>query len=102
MDAAARNDVCCRGGPGPMPRIAFLFTVLLVCSPLAAAEIVTPEMPASDLRLAPDQRTTCSVIPTAPKAYAVCSKAGAGTYRVELDVDGRPLLATRAPYTHDY
>lgn len=85
-----------------MPRFAYLLAPLLVCSPLAAAEIVTSELPASDLHLAPDSMTTCSVIATAPKAYAVCGKAGAVTVRMELDVDGRPLLATRAPYIHDY
>jgi hypothetical protein len=85
-----------------MPRIRTLFATLLVCSPLAAAETVTPEMPASELHLAPDSMTTCSVIASAPKAYAICSKAGAVLYRMDLDVDGRPLLATRVPYAPDY
>ncbi|HKS25892.1 MAG TPA: hypothetical protein VJZ76_24090 [Thermoanaerobaculia bacterium] len=85
-----------------MPRIASLFAALFVCSGLAAAENVTPEMPASELHLAPDALTTCSVIATAPKAYAVCSKAGVSSSRMNLDVDGRPLLATRVPYAPDY
>ncbi|HEY6138070.1 MAG TPA: hypothetical protein VI670_09935 [Thermoanaerobaculia bacterium] len=81
-----------------MPRIASLFALLLVCSPLAAAETVTAELPVSDLRLVPDPYAGCSVFSGATKAFAVCAYAGGGQpYRYDLESDGSPILSSRVP-----
>ena len=85
-----------------MPRAIALLAALLVCSPLAAAEIVTSEMPVADLHLAPDYWTYCSVHADTPKAFATCGKAGSLQVRYDLAADGKPILATRAPYTPNY
>src|ERR1051325_2088356 len=96
MDTAAANAVSSRGVLGPMPRIASLFALLLVCSPLAAAETVTAELPVSDLRLVPDPYAGCSVFSGATKAFAVCAYAGGGQpYRYDLESDGSPILSSR-------
>jgi hypothetical protein len=81
-----------------MPRISLLLIALFVAAPLAAAEIVTPEI-ALQPRLMPDPYTNCSVHADEPRAYAVCATPFYGPQvRIDLDVDGRPLLETRRPY----
>jgi hypothetical protein len=81
-----------------MPRFALLVTAFLVCSPLAAAEVVTPELPVADLRLAADAGTSCSVVSGDTKAYAICGLYSGNRYRIDLDRDGTPLLSTRVPF----
>ncbi|HYU24392.1 MAG TPA: hypothetical protein VEO74_04255, partial [Thermoanaerobaculia bacterium] len=81
-----------------MPRFAFLFTAFLVCVPLGAAELVTPELPVADLRLVPDPATGCAVASGTTKAYAICRTYSGNIYRFELDRDGTPILSTRVPF----
>jgi hypothetical protein len=81
-----------------MPRFALLFTAFLVFSPLGAAEIVTPERPVADLRLAADAGTWCSVVSGDTKAYAICGLYSGNRYRIDLGRDGTPLLSTRVPF----
>src|SRR6266700_1817272 len=90
-----RTYRCRRSGP-MLHRLAFLVAALLACVNLAAAESVTPEIPASDLPV-PDASTFCSVISGATKAYTICDTLGGGLWRMELAADGKPILATRTP-----
>ena len=79
-----------------MSRLALLFATLLICAPLAAADYVTAELPASDLRLVPAPYTSCSVVSGATKAYAFCTPYGGGlTYRYDLAPDGAPIFGSR-------
>jgi len=81
-----------------MPRIAILIAALLVCAPLVAADFVTSEVPLQPFVM-PDSNTHCSVRADDATAYAICTTYGGLPYRIDLDADGRPLLATRRPYT---
>jgi len=76
----------------------FLF-LLLLCAPLGAAEIVTPELPVAGLRVVADPSTSCSIASGDTKAYAICNVFGGNRYRVDLDRDGAPILSTRVPFS---
>lgn len=81
-----------------MSRLALFPIAFLICSSLAAADIVSPELPVADLRLVPDPNTSCSVVSGERTAYALCNSGGKMLDRIELDAEGKPDLATRAPF----